>query len=225
MQIRSLLCAIFALAVLFVLCSTASATSILVNGDFQTGTLTGWTVFTTPNGTNGVGLPEVVPFDTSGTGASAAAHFNVGANIFDGTQQGGGLSQTVTVAIPGLYTFSANIASQDDANGQINSAAGLFSILIDGALATSVNLGPFSSPLQILRGTLTGSTTLSAGQHTFAIEITRPFVSLSSATPDQYVDNLTLNVPVTPVVPEPTTWLLLGSGLLGIVFAKKRFHV
>jgi hypothetical protein len=222
MTLRGLLFGIAAATAAFVMCTPARASSILVNGDFETGTLAGWTVFTTPNGTNGVGLPNVVSFDTTGTGASDAAHFNVGANIFDGTQQGGGLSQTVTVATTGLYTFSANIASQDDANGQINSAAGLFSILIDGASATSINLGPFSSPFQILRGTLSGSIGLSAGSHTFAIEITRPFISFPPATPDQYVDNLTLNAPVAPVVPEPATWLLLGSGLVGMGLAKRR---
>src|SRR5262249_21665716 len=132
-------------------------------------TLTGWTAFTTSNGTNGVGLPNVVPFNTNGMGANDAAHFNVGEVIFDSTPQGGGLSQSVVVTDAGLYTFSADIASQDDAGGAINAAAGFFSILIDGVAVRSVDLGPFSSPLQILRGELSGSTTLSAGSHTFAI--------------------------------------------------------
>ena len=46
------------------------------NGDFETGDLTGWTTFTTTNGT--IGTPAVVPFDTTGSGASNAAEFNVG---------------------------------------------------------------------------------------------------------------------------------------------------
>jgi hypothetical protein len=164
-----------------------------------------------------------VSFDTTGSGASDAAHFNVGAVTFDGTLQGGGLTQSVLVSTPGLYTFSADIASQDDANGAVNSAAGLFSILIDGAQRTSIDLGPFSSPFQILRGTLSGSTSLSSGSHTFAIEITRPFISLQGATPDQYVDNLMLNAPVAPAVPEPATWLLLGSGLgITVLMQRKR---
>src|SRR5260370_24106208 len=38
----------------------------ITNGNFQTGTLAGWTVFTTSNGTNGTGLPNVVSFNTTG---------------------------------------------------------------------------------------------------------------------------------------------------------------
>jgi len=218
---RSLLSGIAALPLVLVLCTPSFASSLLVNGDFQTGTLTGWTAFTTSNGTNGVGLPNIATFNTNGMSASDAAHFNVGEVTFDRTQQGGGLSQSVVVTAAGLYTFSADIASQDDAGGSINAAAGFFSILIDGVAVTSVDLGPFSfpSPLQILRGELSGSTTLSAGSHTFGIEITRPFLSNSSNTPDQYVDNLTLN---TAAVPEPATWLLLGTGLVGVGLAKRR---
>jgi hypothetical protein len=220
MQIRSLLSGIAALPLVLVLCTPSFASSLLVNGDFETGTLTGWTVFTTSNGTNGVGLPNVVPFETIlGFPASDAAHFNVGEVTFDGTQQGGGLSQSVVVTDAGLYTFSLDIASQDDPDGQINADAGLFSILIDGVAVTGIGLGPFTSPFQILRGTLSGSTTLSAGAHTFAIEITRSGQQDLSASPHQYVDNVTLN---TPAVPEPATWLLLGSGLVGMGLAKRR---
>jgi hypothetical protein len=53
-----------------------------INGNFGTGDLTGWTVFTTSNGTNGtfngVALPNVVSFDTTGTGATNSALFEVG---------------------------------------------------------------------------------------------------------------------------------------------------
>jgi hypothetical protein len=194
----------------------AFASPIILNGDFQTGTLTGWTVFTTPNGTNGSGLPNVVSFDTTGGGASLAAHFNVGEVNFDSTEQGGGLSQTFLAATTGLYTFSAAIASQDDAGGSINADGGTFSILIDGSPIATDPLGGFSSPLQILRGTLNGSSTLTAGPHTFAIEIERPFISSGSATPDQFVDNISAAGPTISAVPEPSSILLLGGGLFAL---------
>jgi len=222
MRIPSLPSSIAALAIVFFVCTPGRADSILVNGDFATGTLAGWTVFTTSTGTNGAGLPDVVSFDTTGTGASNAAHFNVGQVVaLDSTQQGGGLSQSVMGLTSGVYTFSADIASQDDASGAINTAAGLFSILIDGATLASVDLGPFSSPFQVLRGTLGGSANLTAGSHMFAIEITRPVLSFPPDSPDQYVDNLSLNA---AAIPEPSSLILLTSGLLfiGIVWCWKR---
>src|SRR5215469_6911480 len=118
---------LFGFALLCASLTTASAGPILVNGDFQTGDLTGWTTFTTSNGTNGAGLPNVVSFDTTGSGASLAAHFNVGAVNVDGTEQGGGLDQSFNIATAGTYPFFLDIASQDDSDGQINSNAGTFS--------------------------------------------------------------------------------------------------
>ena len=79
----------------------ARADNIVTNGDFGTGTLAGWSVFTTPNGRNGAGLPDVVPFNTTGAGATNSAQFNVGNVIASGTQQGSGISQSATAPIGG----------------------------------------------------------------------------------------------------------------------------
>jgi fermentation-respiration switch protein FrsA (DUF1100 family) len=87
-----------------------------INGNFGTGDLTGWTVFTTPNGTNGtlngVPLPNVVSFDTTGTGATNSAQFEVGIFPFHPprTEQGGGLSQNVTLSA-GSYIITGDFAS------------------------------------------------------------------------------------------------------------------
>ena len=61
-----------------------SAHAGLINGGFETGDLSGWTRFTTANGS----LPdlgdEVVPFDMDGDGAlSNAARFRVGEAVLD----------------------------------------------------------------------------------------------------------------------------------------------
>jgi hypothetical protein len=199
---------------------------VVTNGNFGTGDLTGWTPFTTANGTNGSGLPAVVSFNTTGSGASNSAEFNVGAVSVDGTEHGGGISQTIHVTIAGLYDFSAAIASQDDAFGQVNAAAGLFSILIDGATEGSDDLGAFSSPNQVLRGTLSGSVFLTPGPYTFSVEIERRFLSGGTFIPTQYVTNISLT-PTSAAVPEAASvvWLLTAVSLAGLVFWKRRLRV
>ena len=71
---NSLWATVFAVGLLV---PAAANADLISNGDFSTG-LTGWTVFTTANGTTGAGLPDVVSFNTTGSGASNSAQFNVG---------------------------------------------------------------------------------------------------------------------------------------------------
>lgn len=71
---------LISLIVVVVLAVNAEA-NFIYNGDFEAGggSLDGWTVFTTPTGTNGLGMPQVVRFDTCAPGNySQAAKFNVG---------------------------------------------------------------------------------------------------------------------------------------------------
>ena len=189
----------------------ARATNLLTNGDFETGVLTPWTAFTTVNGTNGTGLPAVNSFDTTGSGATLAAQFDVGEATFDTTQQGGGLTQGFTAPAAGTYNFFANIASQDDPDGLVNGNAGTFSILIDGTTLTSDNLGAFATANQIIRATLSGAVALAAGGHTFEILVTRPFTSGGTDTPQEFFDNIS----VSSAAPEPATFALAALALLG----------
>jgi hypothetical protein len=168
----------------------ASAAPV-ANGDFETGDLTGWTTFTTANGT--IGTPAVVPFDTTGTGASNAAQFGVGQVVFTpGVQEGGGIYQSVSTAA-GLFDASADVAARAPV---ANNSCGLFELLVDGVVVASHNTFSLDFTLcpanTTVRSTLSAAgLALSAGSHEIRIRITRPFIT-SAQTPLEYVDNVSL---------------------------------
>ena len=198
----------------------STARAEFINGDFETGDLTGWTTFTTANGTLGDALPSVDLFDTT-NGPSLAAHFNVGDAVYPQLQEGGGLLQHLVLG-PGSYTFTADIASEDDPNGKINGAAGIFSLLIDGTQLAQVDLGGFTALNPILRGNLSASFDLATeGTHEFEILITRPYGSGGDQTPQEFVDNMVLVDP--PSLAEPSNLGLVAvlSGLLALLAGRR----
>ncbi len=186
--------------------------TILVNGDFETGDLTGWSTFVTPNGDIGAayGLPNVVPFDVTGSGtASDAAQFEVGEAAFLGshTSQGGGIFQDFTCSA-GEYVVSLDVASQN-INSFINAQAGTFSLFVDGNLLASTNYGQIS-PGQIPLGVLSATTDLGPGTHQIMVEITRSWLTGGfGETPLEYLDNIA----VAPV-PEPSQ---VALGIVGLI--------
>ena len=203
-------------------CTLAHAGNILLNGDFETGNINNWTFFTTTNGD--LGCPNfcgVALFDTTGTGATNALKLNVGSSA-GGVSNGGGISQTINLATSGIYSFFANIASQDDVSGQINGSPGTFSILIDGTTLATNTLGGgggFSTSFQIFTGTLSGAVNLTSGSHSFQVLVTRPFANGGNATPQQYVDNISLSTSATP---EPATFGLAAVTLIGLGTIRRR---
>ncbi len=189
----------------------AAQADLLVNGDFETGNLSGWTVFSTTNGTNGLGLPDVVLFDTNDVGnGSLSARFNVG-QIEAGTSQvGGGIFQSVELTA-GTYVLALNAAMLDE-TGVPNDAGGLIELLFDNVVVDShdfrhaeVNMPEYTTLSAVLSG-------VSAGTHEVRIRLTREYTSNLLASPFQYLDNITL-------VPGPTA---LGLLAFGVVFNRRR---
>lgn len=213
------------MAVLFVigcLCCRPAQADTITNGNFENGTLSGWTVFTTSNGSNGAGLPNISPFTTTPGGTSDAAHFNVGEVNFDFTQQGGGLSQTIIAPVSGFYTLTEDFASQDNVGKNID--AGTFSVLIDGVTVASDDLGSFAMAGQLLRGSFNETFALTAGSHVFETEISREFLSTGPNTPDEYIDNISLTPSTKGVAltPEPSSIALLATGMLALAAVASR---
>jgi hypothetical protein len=177
-----------------------AAAATLTNGDFETGDLTGWTTFVTPNGTigstNGSSGPAgVALFDTTGSGASYAAHFSVGeiaGEVGNGPSEGGGIYQNVTVAA-GTYVLSADIAT----DGGFNADCGLYELIVDGHLVASHDFGECLAAGPY-RSTLDATVPLSDGSHEIRILITRNYAPDFTMT--QYVDNVSL-VPLDSTPP------------------------
>ncbi|MGE0373433.1 MAG: hypothetical protein AB7Q01_16350 [Gammaproteobacteria bacterium] len=210
--------------------STASQAALLVNGDFETGDFTGWTLFTNENGSLGTdaypgdlgnptfprppkpATPSVQSFDTDGDGAaSLAAAFDVGIDTLP-SAGGGGLFQVLTTGAGTLdIAFSVAAWVPLFSNGD----AGTFTLNVDGVEIDRHAFGevdtgfPGSITGAIVRSMLSGSAAVGAGAHEVRIGVTRPYGN-STDTPLQFIDNVA--VAFTPV-PLPATGLLLGAAL------------
>lgn len=184
-----------AAALTFAAVASAVGANGVANGDFQTGSLSPWTTFTTANGTINGG--DVQSFDTTGSGASLAAHFNAGQVVFTpGDNEGGGIYQDFSGAPYG--TVSADIASHNPSSGS-NADCGTFKLQLDGATVASHAFGACAGfatvrwhlSAQVPSGTF--------GVHEVRILITRVFATLPSTTPDEYVDNVRVNLRISKV--------------------------
>jgi PEP-CTERM motif len=206
----------------------AQAVEVITNGNFEAG-LNGWTGFTTANGTisqvpgyagGTKDLATVKSFNTTGSGASNALFLNAGANPSSPNKEGGGVTQTFT-STGGTATFFANIADDWLNTSASVASIGLFSVLLDGVVMDSHDFGVVTANSHgwNLLSTLNFTTTLSAGQHTLALEVTRQFAPATNVDAE-YFDNVSLNV--VAAVPEPSTWAMLILGFAGVGFMAYR---
>lgn len=173
---------------------------VLINGDFETGDLTGWSSFVTPNGNITPGFPLVEPFDVDGDGEpSAAAKLRVGQDVFDfPNPAGGGIEQTFDLAAPGDQLVTARVAVALEQNFG-NTQPGRFDLIVDGVILDTVDFNGITIlPGDVLRGELIAELAdVMAGQHTIRISVTRS--ATNTRLVFQYIDDVAFTPTVLPV--------------------------
>lgn len=200
------------LALFALVAAQAGATNLIQNGSFQNNDFSNWTIGTTSNGTWGTGFPVVAGWPLGGMNA---AQGEVGEVNFDGTQQGGTLTQTFQ-STGGAATESLLWAATDPFGG--NADGGQFTMILNGTIIAQIDSGGINQG-QTLNGMLSASVPLLAGTNTLEIDVTRRFITLPNDTPFQFVTAIDVE---GNGVPEPGSLVLMGSGVLGLAGVLRR---
>lgn len=220
----------------------ANTVELITNGGFETGTLTGWTEYDTGGGYWSVSSSTLSPIEGNPTpGANSGTYY---ALTDQGEPSAMTLLQTFTVPVgatsitlsfdmftenwygsntctsgPGGLAYGNQCAYVDILSSAaiaqlgtdpLYTGSGVDNLFNGGSPVTNdINNNPVPNPYSPYTYDLTG---LSAG--TYALR----FGTAASFSPfNQGIDNV--SILATTSVPEPSTLLLLGVGLLGMVLA------
>ncbi len=195
----------------------AHADSIISNGNFQQG-LSGWTTFTTSNGTAGMFNPQVAAFSPAVSDTEDAVQFEVGQSVRTNNvdMEGAGIMQTVIVP-GGQIQLSVDIAAQGSTSA--NLFGGFAQLLIDMQPVAGYDLGALNAG-QIQLAVLSVQEVMEAGAHSIGIEFLRQ-ATADYSTPYQYVYNFEGD----DMAPEPSTIVLMALPLLFVFWRVRRASV
>ena len=183
--------------------SSSVSAEILMTTDFESGSFSEWTTFSTSNGTlGGKGFPSVTVYDHAGIVApSRCLQVQVGqlqyAPVHD-MQQGGGIELT-TMTGSGILQLSARVGvTYDSPNKKRNLDGGLFEWVVDDQVIAGLTIGPIENGAAV-QHSFTGKVPVTAGRHTIQLRMTRPFRSgTGQPAPVQCVDDV-----MVELIPQP----------------------
>ena len=201
--------------------SNVLAANVLANPGFETGDLTGWTWTPTQFSDPGMGT-AVVPFDTSGSGASLAFRVSPGTDDqhWDiGQQEGGYLSQSVALTNGQAYDVEIGATAIQEVSGPPdpgpNLDGGLIRLFIAGNLLWSWDVD-YIDEAALLRNSFAGTYTPTfTGAHDVEIWFTRTYMNEGPVL-YHYLDNV-----LVQDIPEPTTLVMLALAGAGLALRKR----
>lgn len=210
---------------------SASATEILTNGNFETGDLTGWT--TTGLGTTGTCPSENRDWNVASSNSTGC--LSVGSppegsfaayNMFDGT---GPLTYSLfqSIDIPDNIA-SADLSWMEATSWRFRGADRVFSIDLFDATGTTLLTNLFSETFSGSGANVWSSMSIDITSDLLAYQGQTATLGFSAIIPETWtgpagfgLDAVSLDIQTTSV-PEPTSLALLGLGLAGISFARKK---
>ncbi len=189
---------LFSLVLMAAVSTVAYAQNVLINGDFETGDLTGWTWKPDPGSE-----PLMVATVATGPWNTYAFRVNPG-HDGSGGDKGGTLTQAIYLQGGQNYNITGDLAIQNLRTG-VNVDGGRITLFIGTTQLHQFNVGEIQ-PLTTLFDTINVNFVPPvSGQYELSLRFTRMW---RNSTPSIYhwADNLV-------VVPEPGALVLLAAGL------------
>jgi hypothetical protein len=199
-------------ACLGIVASYCHAQNLLVNGDFGTGTLAGWTFTPDANAEPSI-LGTVVPYM-----GSNAFRVNTGSNAAN-TEAGGMLSQMVPLVAGQSYTVSAGKLAMSIQNGSPNADGGRITVSLAGTLLhTFEPADPLPAvPADTVDSFTTPFVAGATGPAAFEVRFVRRFPNFTPNAIYHFADNLGI-VPI----PEPSGGLLALLSTTSLTLLRRR---